>query len=152
MRIQRVAGGAASGGRRLAQLSMIAGRWVSSRNGRRRAVLGSLGWDTHTSQVVRLVRKLTKLDAAIAALETALGASWADALVLIITEFGRTVETNGTGGTDHGTASVVLMAGGAVRGGRVVAACPGLSRHALFEARDLRPTNDLQADRKRTRL
>src|SRR3546814_17923780 len=62
-----------------------------------------------------------------------------------ITEFGRTVETNGTGGTDHGTASVVLMAGGAVRGGRVVADWPGLSRQALFEGRDLRPTTDLQA-------
>ncbi|HEY9549472.1 MAG TPA: DUF1501 domain-containing protein, partial [Kiloniellaceae bacterium] len=65
--------------------------------------------------------------------------------VLIVTEFGRTVETNGTGGTDHGTASVVLMAGGAVRGGRVVADWPGLSRQALFEGRDLRPTTDLQA-------
>src|SRR3546814_14629695 len=45
----------------------------------------------------------------------------------------------------HGTASVVLMAGGAVRGGRVVADWPGLSRQALFEGRDLRPTTDLQA-------
>src|SRR3546814_2203451 len=122
--MRRLAGEAASGVRRRAQLATIAGRLLSSRNGPRIAVLESLGWDTHTNQVVRLVRKLTKLDAAIAALETALGASWADALVLIITEFGRTVETNGTGGTDHGTASVVLMAGGAVRGGRVVPDSP----------------------------
>src|SRR3546814_5741854 len=77
--IQRLAGDAASGGRQLAQLATIAGRLLSSRNGPRIAVLESLGWDTHTNQVVRLVRKLTKLDAAIAALETALGASWADA-------------------------------------------------------------------------
>src|SRR3546814_8746541 len=74
--IQRLAGDAASGGRQFAQLATIAGRLLSSRNGPRIAVLESLGWDTPTNQVVRLVRKLTKLDAAIAALETALSASW----------------------------------------------------------------------------
>jgi uncharacterized protein (DUF1501 family) len=143
LHIQRLAGDAGDGGRQLAQLATIAGRLLSSNQGPRIAVLESHGWDTHTNQVVRLVRKLGKLDAALAALETALGASWADSLVLIVTEFGRTVETNGTGGTDHGAASAVLMAGGAVRGGRVVADWPGLSYPALFEGRDLRPTTDL---------
>jgi uncharacterized protein (DUF1501 family) len=143
LNIQRLAGDPGDGGRRLEQLSTVAGRFLSKRQGPRIAVLESHGWDTHTNQVVRLVRKLGKLDAALAALETALGTSWADSLVLIVTEFGRTAETNGTGGTDHGTASAVLMAGGAVRGGRVIADWPGLSRPALFEGRDLRPTTDL---------
>jgi uncharacterized protein (DUF1501 family) len=143
MKIQRLAGDAGDGGRQLEQLATIAGRLLSGSRGPRIAVVESHGWDTHTNQVVRLARKLGTLDAAIAALETALGASWADSLVLVVTEFGRTVETNGTGGTDHGTASAVLMAGGAVRGGRVVADWPGLARPALFDGRDLRPTTDL---------
>lgn len=145
MEIRRRVGGVGYEGRELAELAAIAGRLLSGRGGPRIAVLESLGWDTHTNQMARLERKLTKLDAAIAALEATLGANWADALVLIVTEFGRTVETNGTGGTDHGTASVVLMAGGAVRGGRVVADWPGLRRSSLFEGRDLRPTTELQA-------
>src|SRR3546814_13796764 len=113
--MRRLAGEAASGGRHLAQLATIAGRLLSSRNGPRIAVLESLGWDTHTNQAVRLVRKLTKLDAAIAAIETALGESWHDALVTNVTELGRTVDTNGTGGTDTGAGAEAVKGG---RGGR----------------------------------
>lgn len=141
--IQRMAGDRGDGGRQLDQLASIAGRFLSRKEGPRIAVLESHGWDTHTNQVVRLQRKLARLDAAVAALEASLGASWSRSLVLVITEFGRTVETNGTGGTDHGTASAVLIAGGAVKGGRVVADWPGVSRSALFDGRDLRPTTDL---------
>jgi uncharacterized protein (DUF1501 family) len=65
--------------------------------------------------------------------------------VLAITEFGRTVAVNGTGGTDHGTAGVALLAGGAVNGGRVLADWPGLGEADLLDGRDLRPTADLRA-------
>ena len=61
-------------------------------------------------------------------------------MVLVATEFGRTVKVNGTQGTDHGTASVAWLLGGAVKGGRVMADWPGLSDAALFEGRDLKPT------------
>ncbi len=63
--------------------------------------------------------------------------------MLVITEFGRTVRPNGTGGTDHGTAGVALLLGGAVQGGRLLGDWPGLS--SLYEDRDLRPVNDVRA-------
>ena len=81
----------------------------------------------------------------IAALKTGLGPLWAKTMVLVATEFGRTVKVNGTQGTDHGTASVAWLLGGAVKGGRVVADWPGLSDAALYEGRDLRPTAGLDA-------
>jgi uncharacterized protein (DUF1501 family) len=64
---------------------------------------------------------------------------------MIVTEFGRTVAANGTRGTDHGTAGVAFVAGGAVAGGRVIADWPGLRESDLSERRDLRPTLDLRA-------
>src|SRR3546814_19851391 len=96
--IQRLAGDAASGGRQLAQLATIAGRLLSSRNGPRIAVPESLGRDTPTNHVVRLVRKLTKLDAALAALETALVARWAAGIGLNNPDIGRPGGRKGNGG------------------------------------------------------
>lgn len=145
LEIRGMAGDAESDGRRLSQLASIVGHFLSRQDGPRVAVLESHGWDTHTNQLIRLERKLGSLDAAIAELEAALGATWRQSLVLLITEFGRTVAANGTGGTDHGTASALLMAGGGVRGGRVVADWPGLSAAALHQGRDLKPTTDMHA-------
>src|SRR4029434_2724696 len=71
--------------------------------------------------------------------------SWRDTVVAIVTEFGRTARINGTDGTDHGTATVALIAGGALRGGGVVADWPGLKPAKLHEGRDLKPTTDLRA-------
>lgn len=65
--------------------------------------------------------------------------------VLIATEFGRTAVPNGTGGTDHGTASCAFLMGGAIEGGRVLADWPGLDRSRLYQGRDLAPTMDLRA-------
>ena len=62
-----------------------------------------------------------------------------------MTEFGRTARENGTGGTDHGTGGAMVMAGGAVRGGKVWADWPGLSEAELYQGRDLRPTADVRA-------
>ena len=64
---------------------------------------------------------------------------------MIATEFGRTARINGTNGTDHGTGTVALLAGGALQGGRVIADWPGLKTAQLFEERDLKPTTDLRA-------
>jgi uncharacterized protein (DUF1501 family) len=66
-------------------------------------------------------------------------------VVAVITEFGRTARINGTDGTDHGTATVALLAGGALKGGRVIADWPGLKETSLYEGRDLKPTTDLRA-------
>ena len=79
----------------------------------------------------------------LAAMRDGLGPVWADTTVLIATEFGRTVAINGTGGTDHGTGSVAMLVGGAVKGGRVIADWPGLAPAKLYQARDLRPTSAL---------
>ena len=81
----------------------------------------------------------------IGALQTGLGPLWSDTMVLVATEFGRTARANGTGGTDHGTGAMAMLAGGAVAGGRVIADWPGLGPSALHESRDLKPTTDLDA-------
>ena len=64
--------------------------------------------------------------------------------MLLVTEFGRTAAINGTRGTDHGTATMAFLIGGAVAGGRVIADWPGLSSRALYQGRDLAPTLDLR--------
>lgn len=114
-------------------------------DGARIAMIETNGWDTHSGQRGRLSAQLRSLDQTIAALRAGLGAEWSNTLVVVATEFGRTVRPNGTGGTDHGTASVAMLLGGAVAGGKVVADWPGLGDAALFEGRDLRPTTDLDA-------
>jgi uncharacterized protein (DUF1501 family) len=66
-------------------------------------------------------------------------------VVALVTEFGRTARVNGTEGTDHGTGTVALLAGGALKGGRVVADWPGIKEADLHEKRDLKATTDLRA-------
>ena len=128
-----------------AALAAQAGRFLAPDDGPSVAWLDSNGWDTHTQQAARLSRLLPGLDAGLAALRSNLGTRWASTTVLVMTEFGRSAVLNGSGGTDHGTAGVAFLAGGAVAGGRVLGDWPGLSRSQLFEARDLRPTTDLRA-------
>ncbi len=85
------------------------------------------------------------MDGAFEEFERVLGPVWKDTAILVVTEFGRTARINGTIGTDHGTATVAFLAGGAINGGRVVADWPGLKPHQLYENRDLAATTDLRA-------
>ena len=124
-------------------LATAAGRLLAAPDGPRVAAMELGGWDTHAAQAGRLAGPLRQLDAGITALRDGLGAAWAHTAVLVMTEFGRTVRANGTGGTDHGTGAVAFLAGGAVRGGRVLAEWPGLG--SLLDDRDLRPTLDLRS-------
>ena len=78
------------------------------------------------------------------ALKSGMGDLWKQTVVVVITEFGRTVRADGTLGTDHGTGTAAFIAGGSVAGGRVQANWPGLAQHNLFEDRDLQPTADLR--------
>ncbi|MGI4799438.1 MAG: DUF1501 domain-containing protein [Janthinobacterium lividum] len=126
-------------------LAAAAGRLLATADGPRIAAMELGGWDTHAAQGARLVGPLRQLDAGLVALKEALGAAWRQSAVLVITEFGRTVRLNGTGGTDHGTGAAAFVAGGAVAGGRVLADWPGLGAGRLFEARDLQPTLDVRA-------
>ncbi len=126
-------------------LAAAAGRLLAAADGPRIAALELGGWDTHAAQGQRLVGPLRQLDAGLVALRAALGEAWRQTAVLVITEFGRTVHLNGTGGTDHGTGAAAFVLGGAVAGGRVRADWPGLAAGRLFEARDLQPTLDVRA-------
>jgi uncharacterized protein (DUF1501 family) len=126
-------------------LARSAGEMLRAPDGPRIAALELGGWDTHTAQTNRLTGPLKQLDAGLVALKTALGPAWAQTVVLVMTEFGRTARINGTRGTDHGTGTVAFVLGGAVAGGLVKATWPGLAPGQLFENRDLAPTTDLRA-------
>ena len=102
------------------------------------------GFDTHANQAGLLGVRLTSLDALVDGLHTGLGPAWKDTLVLAVTEFGRTARANGTGGTDHGTASTALVMGGALKPGGIVGDWPTLKRAALFEDRDVYPALDMR--------
>ena len=112
------------------------------------AVFDTTGWDTHANEgnaEGQLAGRLAALDAGLRTLKTELGPTWGDTVVLLATEFGRTAATNGTRGTDHGTATAAFLLGGAVQGGRVLADWPGLSSRSLYQGRDLKPTADLRS-------
>lgn len=126
----------------------MVGKLFTDPNGPRIGAIDLDGWDTHATEQPEgenLGKALVELDAGLAALKASLGPAWNETVVVVATEFGRTVRMNGTEGTDHGTATVAFLAGGAVKGGRVLADWPGLSDKALFQQRDLAPTTDLRA-------
>jgi uncharacterized protein (DUF1501 family) len=127
------------------QAAMGAARLLATPDGPRVAALAFDGWDTHANENGLLATRLTGLDGALEEFEKGLGEAWKDTAVVAITEFGRTARVNGTGGTDHGTASVAFLAGGAVKGARVIADWPGLKTSRLYQERDLAPTHDLRA-------
>lgn len=103
------------------------------------------GWDSHARQPQVIGKALARLSDAILTLREGLGANWGRTTVLAMTEFGRTARENGTGGTDHGTGGAMLMAGGAVRGGRALGRWPGLGEGDLYAGRDLMPLRDIRA-------
>lgn len=130
------------------ELFTVAGKLLGDAKGPRIAVIDTGGWDTHAGQggaEGALAIQFRTLASGLAALPVALGPAWAKTAVIVVTEFGRTAQVNGSGGTDHGTGSLALLMGGAVRGGRVLTPWPGLSEKALFEGRDVAPATDLRA-------
>jgi len=132
----------------LAMLAEAAGNFLTTRNGPRLATIDIGGWDTHAGQggiEGRLANRLGTLDHVFDALATSLAPVWERTVVMAVTEFGRTVHVNGSGGTDHGTGGAAFLAGGAIAGGRVHADWPGLARRDLLDGRDLRPTTDLRS-------
>jgi uncharacterized protein (DUF1501 family) len=106
------------------------------------------GWDTHVRQgnhQGQLAQRLRPLGDGLAAFAQALGRDWDDTVVVVLSEFGRTVKENGDAGTDHGHGNVIWVMGGAVRGGRIYGDWPGLAPAALFESRDLAVTTDYRS-------
>jgi len=103
------------------------------------------GWDTHQKQDFHISKRFAALCDMLLLLRDGLGANWATTTVLALTEFGRTAAENGNGGTDHGTGGAALLAGGALRGGRVLGQWPGMAEADLLDRRDLMPTGDVRA-------
>ncbi|HKR41046.1 MAG TPA: DUF1501 domain-containing protein [Paraburkholderia sp.] len=128
-----------------ASVGKLAAGFLSRPDGPRIAMIETGGWDTHSAQNARLANQLKALDTMLASLRDGLGPAWDKTTVLVATEFGRTAAANGTGGTDHGQASVAMLVGGAVAGGRMQADWPGLRSADLYESRDLKPTASLDA-------
>ncbi|HEY1932891.1 MAG TPA: DUF1501 domain-containing protein [Acetobacteraceae bacterium] len=126
-------------------LARAAGELLRAPDGPRIAALEIYGWDTHVAQTPRLTNVLKQLDSGMQGLKEGLGPAWKQTAVLLMTEFGRTARVNGTKGTDHGTASVAFVLGGAVAGGRVGGHWPGLGSGQLFQNRDLAPTTDVRS-------
>jgi uncharacterized protein (DUF1501 family) len=131
-----------------AEAAGAAAKFLASPDGPRIGALAFDGWDTHVNEGAvngRLAGLLGALDGAIAAIKTNMGEAWSETVVTLVTEFGRTAHVNGNEGTDHGTGTVALLAGGALKGGRVIADWPGLKEGDLYERRDLKATTDLRA-------
>lgn len=141
------AGDGRGGAGQFPQAMAAAARFLTTPGGPRVAVVEQNGWDTHALQAQPgggLDRNLRQLNDGVAALQEGLGAAWRNSVVLLATEFGRTIALNGTQGTDHGTGGAAFLLGGAVRGGRVLADWPGLQPKQRLDGRDLRPTLDLR--------
>jgi uncharacterized protein (DUF1501 family) len=133
-----------------ADTGKLAAALLGGADGARLLMIETGGWDTHTGQTGRLAGQLQGLDRMVEAMATGLGSQWANTMVLIATEFGRTAAVNGTQGTDHGTGSAAFVLGGGLatttaRAGKVLADWPGLAPDTLYEKRDLRPTTATEA-------
>jgi uncharacterized protein (DUF1501 family) len=106
------------------------------------------GWDTHANQGNsrgQLSNRLKDFGDGLGALYHDLGDRMRNVVILTMTEFGRAVHQNGSGGTDHGHASCLFVAGGAVKGGKVYGKWPGLAPEQLYEGRDLALTTDFRS-------
>ena len=106
------------------------------------------GWDTHANQGAvdgALANRLAYLDSVVDGLTTGLGPQWANTMVLVVTEFGRTSRINGTRGTDHGNASTALVLGGSLKRGGIIGDWPTLATDKLNQGRDLASTMDIRA-------
>lgn len=105
-------------------------------------------WDMHADQGTQdsgwMYDHLSELSAALAAFATDLGTLLDGVTLVTLTEFGRRVEENGSGGTDHGFGQAVMMLGGGVKGGQVHGQWPTLAPGELIDG-DLRATTDYRA-------
>ena len=140
-------GGHAPGGGDVQAFAVTAAKFLRAPDGPSIAVLSLDGFDTHANQGAaqgQLANRLGVLDKVLTGLRDGMGDQWSKTVVVVATEFGRTARVNGTAGTDHGTASTVILAGGALARGGIVGDWPTLDQAKLFENRDLAPTLDVR--------
>jgi len=113
----------------------------------RLAFLSVGGWDTHVGEGAvegQLANHLQALAQGLATLSQGLGNLYQDSVILVMSEFGRTMRENGNAGTDHGHGNVMWLLGGQVNGGKVYGEWPGLADSQLYENRDLAVTTDFR--------
>lgn len=102
-------------------------------------------WDTHANQgnlSGTMAGLLADVGGSLAAFYQDMQGYLDRVTVVVMSEFGRRVEENGSAGTDHGHGSCMFLMGGNVNGGQVHGTWPGLSAQYLFEGRDLAVTTD----------
>jgi uncharacterized protein (DUF1501 family) len=141
-------GGKPLNGADVQAFAVTAAKFLAAPGGPSIAVLSLDGFDTHANQGNdngQLAGRLSLVDNVIAGLQSGMGEQWKDTVVVMATEFGRTARINGTKGTDHGTASCMVLAGGALKAGGIVGDWPTLQQAKLFENRDLAPTLDVRS-------
>lgn len=109
------------------------------------AFLSLGGWDTHVNENPQLANHLRPLGEGLAALAEGLGERMRDTVILVMSEFGRTVRENGNAGTDHGHGNAMWLLGGPVEGGKVHGEWPGLDGADLYQGRDLAVTTDFRS-------
>jgi uncharacterized protein (DUF1501 family) len=145
MTAERAGMGGRGGSAQYVPQLQAAGKFLAQADGPELAVVSLEGWDTHAGQNNALQQRFAALDNGMRALKETLGETWKKTALVAISEFGRTVRVNGAQGTDHGTGGLAILAGGAVKGGRMVGDWPTLKSAALYENRDLMPAVDARA-------
>ncbi|MGB8813835.1 MAG: DUF1501 domain-containing protein [Paracoccaceae bacterium] len=113
--------------------------------GTRVATVDVPGWDTHVRQAGEFGQNVGALSSALMAFWRDLGPIQQDTSVVVMSEFGRRLRSNASGGTDHGRGNVMMVLGPQARGGRMLGRWPGLSNEALEEGADLAVTTDYRA-------
>jgi len=103
------------------------------------------GWDHHQNEPNQMANLLRQFGGALAAFSQDMGDRMEDIVLVTMSEFGRTAQENGDSGTDHGHGGLMMVLGGAVRGGKVYGNWPGLEKEQLYEGRDLAVTTDFRA-------
>ena len=127
-----------------APLMMVA-QTIKEHMGLRVATVDVPGWDTHVAQSGQFSQLTSWLSAAVMAFWRDLGPLQQDDSVVVMSEFGRRLRSNTTGGTDHGRGNVMLVLGPQARGGRIVGHGPGLAHDALEEGADLAVVTDYRS-------
>ena len=110
--------------------------------GLRVATVDFHGWDTHVAQADDFGPLVGNLSSALMAFWRDLGSWQQDVSVVVMSEFGRRLQSNTGGGTDHGRGNVMMVLGPQMRGGRMVGRWPGLTNEALEEGADLAVITD----------
>jgi uncharacterized protein (DUF1501 family) len=129
-------------------MGVTVAKFMTGPNGPQVVAISVDNFDTHANQGAGtglLAGRLSYLDNLLDGLSSGLGDGWRDTVIVVATEFGRTARVNGTGGTDHGTASTALVLGGGMKRGGIIGDWPTLQQARLFENRDTAPTMDMRS-------